>query len=520
MSNVIKFKRGTASGIPTLNDGEPGWTTDTFRLYVGQGSANKLVGEADFVKLAGSTLTGFLTLHADPSSDMHPATKQYVDNLIQGIDAKASVKVATTENITLSGTQTIDGVAVSVGDRVLVKNQTTTANNGIYVVAASTWARAADADSWDELVSLYTWVEQGTASGDTGWLCTVNAGGTLGSTTVTFVQFSGSGQITAGAGLTKTGDTIDVGAGNGITVATDSIAVSANATAFSFSSGVLTPTFGTSSGQFCQGNDSRLHSQNTDTGTTAPSFQIDSDGNGPILGKDVNGVRITASDGLNNASIGIKDLRAYGDGISNAGNVYIYRADGTYYSDLTVGTMTANRTHTLPNITGNILVDTLIDTAAGLKFDASSPQKVQVNIDATAFSFSSGALTPTFGTGSGQFCQGNDARLHSQNTDTGTTGTSFQIDSGNSGPSLKNNSGVLETMSYTGSILADHRAKDFQAYGGNSSRGAVKFYDEDKSHYIRVMSDATNLTANYDIELPSENGTILTNVSTLDGGTW
>lgn len=162
---------------------------------------------------------------ADPANPQDAATKAYVDAGIQGLDAKGSCLVATTgANITLSGTQTIDGVAVVVGNRVLVKDQTSAPTNGIYVVAAGAWTRATDADAWAELVSAYTFIEQGTVNADNGFLCTVDATGTLGTTNVTWTQFSGAGQITAGAGLTKTGNTIDaVGTAGRISVAADSI---------------------------------------------------------------------------------------------------------------------------------------------------------------------------------------------------------------------------------------------------------------------------------------------------------
>ena len=180
------------------------------------------------VALNSQRITGL----ADPSAAQDAATKNYVDLAVQGLDPKASVKAASTANIAaLSGTMTIDGVALVAGDRVLVKDQTTTSANGVYVVAAGAWARADDLSTWAEHVSAYLFVEQGTVNADIGFLCTVDAGGTLGTTAITFVQFNGAGQIVAGAGLTKTGNTIDVGAGTGIVVAADSIALTGQALA-------------------------------------------------------------------------------------------------------------------------------------------------------------------------------------------------------------------------------------------------------------------------------------------------
>lgn len=142
---------------------------------------------------ASPTFTGSVTLPGDPASALQAATKQYVDNVAAGLNPKASVKVATTANITLSGTQTIDGVAVIAGDRVLVKDQSTPAQNGLYVVAAGAWSRSSDMDAWSEVPGANVWVQQGSANADRAWVCTADAGGTLGSTSITWVQFGGTG---------------------------------------------------------------------------------------------------------------------------------------------------------------------------------------------------------------------------------------------------------------------------------------------------------------------------------------
>ena len=167
----------------------------------------------------------------DPTQDQDAATKSYVDNVVNGLDVKESVKVATTANLastynngagtltaSSNGALSIDGVTVSTNDRVLVKNQTDTKQNGIYVVTATgdgsnpfVLTRAGDADAASEITGgTFTFVEEGTANSENGFVFTHDGTPTLGTTAITVTQFSGAGQITAGAALTKSGNQLDV----------------------------------------------------------------------------------------------------------------------------------------------------------------------------------------------------------------------------------------------------------------------------------------------------------------------
>ena len=166
---------------------------------------------------------------ATPTQSLSFATKSYVDSVVSGLDVKKSVRAATTAaagNRTLSGTQTIDDVALIAGDRVLIKDQTNKAENGIYVVDASTWSRAEDADSSGEFNSgMFVFVEEGTRNGSAGFVLSTPDPIIIGSTLVDFEQFSGAGQVEAGDGLSKNVNTLDVNTGTGIEISGDAVQI-------------------------------------------------------------------------------------------------------------------------------------------------------------------------------------------------------------------------------------------------------------------------------------------------------
>jgi hypothetical protein len=211
-------------GQPTIGSTVPTWNKIAHDAY-GRVSNYIAVTSTDisglvdsrYLQLSGGTLTNYLTLHADPTNALHAASKQYVDARVMGQRLYESVRVASTGNINLSlPGATIDGVSMANGDRFLAKNQSTPSQNGVYIWDTSTTpaTRATDFDgnsSSGEVVAGATlWVNEGTTNEDTGWTLTTNDPITVGSTSLTFTQTSGLGQVTAGAGLTKTGNQLDI----------------------------------------------------------------------------------------------------------------------------------------------------------------------------------------------------------------------------------------------------------------------------------------------------------------------
>jgi hypothetical protein len=256
LRTLVSDETGTGSLVfsdnPTLNgasingnltvsgNGLVASNINDFDTQVRTSRLDQMANPSGSVSLNSQKITNLAT----PTDDTDAATKAYVDAARSGLDVKQSVRVATTANITLSGAQTIDGVSVVAGDRVLVKDQSTASQNGIYTVAAGAWSRSSDADINSEVTAgMFTFVTEGTTQADSGWVLTTNDTITIGTTSLSFAQFSGAGQITAGAGLTKSGNTIDVTTANSNRIVVNADSIDLATISQSDSSGTAGATF-------------------------------------------------------------------------------------------------------------------------------------------------------------------------------------------------------------------------------------------------------------------------------------
>tara|TARA_B100000287_G_scaffold267572_1_gene251643 strand:- start:149 stop:1246 length:1098 start_codon:yes stop_codon:yes gene_type:complete len=284
MANTLRIKRSTGSSAPTsLENAELAFAESTEVLYYGKGTGgaggsattiNAIGGKgkffdkdtsytANYVLASPNGSSGAATYRALVAADLvrldqitaptaavsansqkitnlalctnstDAASKQYVDNNSQGLDVKDSVVVATTANGTLASAfangQTVDGVSLSTNDRILLKDQSTGSENGIYTVNASgAPTRAVDYAAGDAVASAFCFVEKGTVNADSGWTCTNDKGSdVVGTNALTYAQFSGAGQITAGDGIQKSGNTLsaDLKANGGLVIESAEIAV-------------------------------------------------------------------------------------------------------------------------------------------------------------------------------------------------------------------------------------------------------------------------------------------------------
>ena len=209
------FRALVVADIPTL-------TASKISDFDTQVRTNRL----DQLASATSTVSG-----VTPTADAHFATKGYVDSVSEGLDVKQSCQVATTANITiataLNSGDSIDGVTLANGDRVLVKDQSVSSQNGIYVVG-DTPVRADDLATGADAAGAFTFVESGSTNADIGFVCTSNKGSAVvGTNNLAFSTFSSSGNVTAGDGLDKSGNelSVDLKANGGLVIESTELAV-------------------------------------------------------------------------------------------------------------------------------------------------------------------------------------------------------------------------------------------------------------------------------------------------------
>lgn len=211
-TTLTGYVKGNGTGAMTASSTIP--TSDLSGTISNAQLANSAITiGSTSVSLGGTALTlaglTSVTLTQDPTNALDAATKQYVDNSVQGIQNKYEVDFATKGDITLSGlgTQTNGDWAstLTAGQEVLVKNQASSQFNGIYVVASGPWTRATFMDTWSEVVGAFTFVQGGATLANTGWVAVVPNTGTIDVTPMPWTQFSGAGTYTAGTGLGLSG---------------------------------------------------------------------------------------------------------------------------------------------------------------------------------------------------------------------------------------------------------------------------------------------------------------------------
>lgn len=202
------------------------FTVDAQTGNTGVAGTLTVAGGSTFNSNVSLGSTNRITDLADPVNPQDAATKAYVDAARSGLDVKQSVRAASTANLSLTGIQTVDGVSLVAGDRVLAKNQSTASQNGVYVVASGAWSRATDFDEpYEVTAGVFFFVEEGTVNADAGFVITSDNPQTVGTDPLVFTQFSGAGQLIAGDALTKTGNQLDVvvAANGGIEIASDAL---------------------------------------------------------------------------------------------------------------------------------------------------------------------------------------------------------------------------------------------------------------------------------------------------------
>jgi len=383
---------------------------NTFNTFIGQGQpfTAAISPDQSGLNITNSTINSttigattpstaaFTTATASnaPVGATDLTNKYYVDALALGLSFKQPVLCATTANIALTGLQTLDGITVAAGDRVLVKNQSTQANNGIYLAATGAWSRAPDADAYSELVSAFLFVESGSTLAGTAWYCTSQPGGTLGVTAIVWSNFSVASSYTAGTGLTLAASQFSI-TNTGVSAAT-------------YGSASTVPVVAVNAqGQITSATNTTIAIPNTQvsglgTMSTQNANNVAITGGSiagtPISGSTVGGTTITASTQFSGPGTG---LTGTASGLSIGGNA------ATATSATTAGSATTATTAT--NLAGGAAGSVPYQSASGttamlgigstgqvLSVSAGVPAWTSVSgVSVTSFSAGTTGLTPS-----------------------------------------------------------------------------------------------------------------------------
>ena len=347
------------------------------------------------VEKAGDTMAGTLNMSSNritnlpsPSDDADAATKGYVDATASGLDVKASVRAATTASddiSTMVAGMVLDGVTIADGDRILVKDQSTASQNGIYVVSTSPGAtRAPDFDSNAEVTSgAFTFVEEGTVNANNGFVLVTDGAINVGSTNLSFEQFSGAGQIEAGAGIKKNGNELFLSFGAGVVeLPSDEIGLD-----LASDSGMMLSVDGSNA--------------STDTAAT---LQLKLDG--ATLTKTASGVRVASSvitdistlqsDATSlqselDATQSAAGLNTDGTFAAHSGSNYLDSATTMKEVDAALDTQLASSTAELDSLISDVEGDLATETAARISGDSA----IRSAVNSTKFTFQSTSTATT-----------------------------------------------------------------------------------------------------------------------------
>ena len=325
---------------------------------------------------------------ATPVGSTDIANKLYVDSTAAGLSWKQPVAVATTVNITLSGLQLIDGYTTLPGDRVLVKNQGTAANNGIYIASSGTWSRSEDANSWNDLVSAITFIEFG-GQLSTAWYCSAQPGGTLGVTPVNWSNFSVAGVYYAGTGLSLAAYTFSI-TNTGVTAATYGSASAVPVIAVNAQGQITSATTTTIAIANTQVSGLGTMSTQNANSVTITGGNIDGTAVGTTTASTVRGSTITATTQFTGAGTG---LTGTATSLSIGGNAATATTATTATSATTATNLAGGANGSLPYQTGSGLTTFLSAGTNGQVLTLASGVPSWANAAATGVTSVSGTGT-------------------------------------------------------------------------------------------------------------------------------